>query len=152
MTAWRRVLEQTGVEIREHCPLLDIIVENGTARRLVIREDNLAADKVVLATGAWTPQLNRRLLRSIAIQPGKGYSLTMPRLANCPTISMIFEEHRVAITPFADTCRIGSTMEFAGYDTSLNRNRLQLLQESVPSISGNLSPNPYFNRGTDGVQ
>ena len=44
---------------------------------------------------------------------------------------MIFEEHRVAITPMQSKYRIGSTMEFAGYDTSINRKRLQLLRTSA---------------------
>ena len=33
----------------------------------------------------------------------------------------------MAITPMRTGYRIGSTMEFAGYDTSLNRKRLELL-------------------------
>jgi len=44
---------------------------------------------------------------------------------------MIFEEHRVAVTPFRSGFRIGSTMEFAGYDTSLNPERLRLLTEGA---------------------
>jgi D-amino-acid dehydrogenase len=44
---------------------------------------------------------------------------------------MIFDEHRVAVTPLASTYRIGSTMEFAGYDRSLNPNRLQLLRDGA---------------------
>jgi D-amino-acid dehydrogenase len=43
---------------------------------------------------------------------------------------MIFEEHRVAITPLTSTYRIGSTMEFAGYNTTLNPARLSLLRET----------------------
>jgi D-amino-acid dehydrogenase len=44
---------------------------------------------------------------------------------------LIFEEHRVAVTPFASGYRLGSTMEFAGYDDSLNRSRLQILTEAA---------------------
>ena len=40
-----------------------------------------------------------------------------------------FEEHRVAITPFKSGYRVGSTMEFAGYDDTLNRARLSLLTD-----------------------
>ena len=40
---------------------------------------------------------------------------------------MIFEEYRVAVTPMTTGYRLGSTMEFAGYDATLNRRRLQLL-------------------------
>ena len=68
----------------------------------------------VVATGAWTPLLNRELGCRVPIQPGKGYSITMPRPALCPTYPLIFEEHRVAVTPFARGYRLGSTMEFAG--------------------------------------
>jgi D-amino-acid dehydrogenase len=67
----------------------------------------------------------------IPIQPGKGYSLTMPRPTICPRVPLIFEEHRVAITPLASAYRIGSTMEFAGYDASLNPARLRLLRDGA---------------------
>ena len=75
--------------------------------------------------------LNQHLGCRVPIQPGKGYSITMPRPAICPTYPLIFEEHRVAITPMATGYRIGSTMEFAGYDTSLSRKRLELLREGA---------------------
>jgi len=55
----------------------------------------------------------------------------MPRPGRCPAIPLIFEEHRVAVTPFRDGYRLGSTMEFAGYDTSMNPARLQLLRDGA---------------------
>ena len=72
--------------------------------------------------------MNQHLGCRVPIQPGKGYSITMPRPAKCPTMPLIFEEHRVAITPMPSGYRIGSTMEFAGYDTTLNRRRLDMLR------------------------
>ncbi|QDU30609.1 D-amino acid dehydrogenase small subunit [Anatilimnocola aggregata] len=131
MRAWRAVLERGGVEIREHCELRDLITDRRQAKRLSTSQGELAADQVVIATGAWTPQLHRLLLRPIAIQPGKGYSITMPRPEICPRHSMIFEEHRVAVTPLASSYRIGSTMEFAGYDSSMNPDRINLLKQGA---------------------
>ena len=55
----------------------------------------------------------------------------MPRPVKCPTYPLIFEEHHVAVTPMQSGYRLGSTMEFAGYDTSLNRRRLDLLKEAA---------------------
>jgi D-amino-acid dehydrogenase len=75
--------------------------------------------------------LNAELGCRVPIQPGKGYSLTMPRPAVCPTYPLIFEEHRVAVTPFASGYRLGSTMEFAGYDDTLDRSRLGLLTDAA---------------------
>jgi D-amino-acid dehydrogenase len=48
-----------------------------------------------------------------------------------PKVPIILEEHRVAITPFANKFRLGSTMEFAGYDESLNRKRLNFLKSAA---------------------
>jgi D-amino-acid dehydrogenase len=55
----------------------------------------------------------------------------MPRPTICPTVPLIFEEHRVAVTPFRSGYRIGSTMEFAGYDETMNRSRLALLRDAA---------------------
>ena len=131
MLAWRQALDAQGVEIREQCELRELVIDRHQVRRVVTNHGDIAADQVVIATGAWTPRLRKMLRCRIPIQPGKGYSLTMPRPAICPRLPMIFEEHRVAITPFESAYRIGSTMEFAGYDTSLNPDRLRLLREAA---------------------
>jgi D-amino-acid dehydrogenase len=131
MLAWRRTLAEQGVEIRERCELHDFDVDGPLVRGLVTSQGEIRADQVVVATGAWTPLLQRLLKVPIVIQPGKGYSLTMPRPQLCPRYSMIFEEHRVAVTPMSSVYRIGSTMEFAGYDARLTPVRLQMLRDSA---------------------
>ncbi|HEY2148931.1 MAG TPA: FAD-dependent oxidoreductase, partial [Pirellulales bacterium] len=93
MLAWRRALEQEGVEIRERCELQDLVVDGRVVRRAITTSGELDADHVVVATGAWTPQLRRLLRCAIPIKPGKGYSVTMPRPSLCPRFPMIFEEH-----------------------------------------------------------
>ena len=131
MAAWRRTLVSEGVEIIERCELRDLTAEGRVVRHAVTSCGDLPADQIVVATGAWTPRLQHMLRCAIPIQPGKGYSLTMPRPAICPRLPMIFEEHRVAVTPFASGYRLGSTMEFAGYDSSVRPDRLKLLREAA---------------------
>jgi D-amino-acid dehydrogenase len=55
----------------------------------------------------------------------------MPRPSVCPRIPLIFPETRVAVTPFQSGYRLGSTMEFAGYDESIRPARLQLLKDGA---------------------
>jgi D-amino-acid dehydrogenase len=43
----------------------------------------------------------------------------------------MFEEHRVAVTPLRSGYRLGSIMEFAGYDSSLRPQRLALLRDGA---------------------
>ena len=61
--------------------------------------------------------------------------MTMPRPAVCPEIPLIFPETRVAVTPFQSGYRLGSTMEFAGYDDSIRPERLQLLEGRLGRLS-----------------
>jgi D-amino-acid dehydrogenase len=131
MTSWRRVLESRSVTIRESCAVRGFVNEPGRARALATSQGELPAEAFVVATGAWTPLLARQLGCPMPIQPGKGYSITMPRPARCPTYPMIFEEHRVAVTPMRTGYRLGSTMEFAGYDSTLNRRRLAILRDGA---------------------
>jgi len=128
MSSWRAILQAQGVTLRERCVVTGLISSQDQTRALKTSDGEIEADAFVMATGAWTPQLNRELGCHIPIQPGKGYSMTLTRPAHCPTYPLMFEEHRVAVTPFEAGYRLGSTMEFAGYDTSLDRRRLDYLR------------------------
>ncbi len=131
MAAWGQVLRQQGVTIHENCGVQRIVRHRGRAKSVITPQGEMPADAFVIATGAWTPLLARDLGCRIPIEPGKGYSITMPRPARCPAIPLIFEEHRVAVTPMRSGYRLGSTMEFAGYDTTLPRRRLDLLKDAA---------------------
>ncbi len=131
MAAWRSVLEAEGATIRENCPFRGFQFRNGRALAADTEHGEITGDTFVVAAGAWTPTLNKQLGCRVPIQPGKGYSLTMPRPEICPQIPLIFPETRVAVTPFQSGYRLGSTMEFAGYDESLRPERLELLKEGA---------------------
>jgi D-amino-acid dehydrogenase len=139
MSSWKTLLESRGVSILENHEFQKFVKiggKNGAsgqsrANRVITSQGEFEADAFVVATGAWTPMLNRELGCRVPIQPGKGYSLTMARPSICPKIPMIFEEHRVAVTPWPSGFRLGSIMEFAGYDESLRPERIQMLRNGA---------------------
>jgi D-amino-acid dehydrogenase len=131
MSSWRQVLQSMDVTIQENKEVRAFASDGNRARAAVTDDGDLPADAFVVATGALTPMLRSHLGCKIPIQPGKGYSMTMPRPERCPTIPMMFPEHKVAVTPMQSGYRLGSTMEFAGYDATLNRRRLNLLKAGV---------------------
>jgi D-amino-acid dehydrogenase len=131
MASWRRLLAERGVEVREGCAFEGFERDGQRARAVRTSQGELPAEAVVVATGAWTPLWHKHLGGRLPIQPGKGYSITMARPARCPTMPLMFEEHRVAVTPLRTGYRLGSTMEFAGYDATLNRRRLELLRRGA---------------------
>lgn len=131
MSAWRKLLEARGVRIVEGASVDAIDVERGAVAGLKTSRGAMSAGSYVLATGALAPRLGAALGCKLPIQPGKGYSLTMPRPASTPAMPMILEEYHVGVTPFAAGYRLGSTMEFAGYDATINRKRLALLTKGA---------------------
>jgi D-amino-acid dehydrogenase len=129
MSELRRIIVQQGVTILEQTEMKSLVENSsGQAAAVMTNSDTINADEFVVATGAWTPLLNQALGCRLPIQPGKGYSITMARPKICPKYPMILEECHVAITPFETGYRVGSTMEFSGYDSTLNRQRLNYLR------------------------
>jgi D-amino-acid dehydrogenase len=80
---------------------------------------------VVIATGSWAPKLTRFLGVRVPIQPGKGYSVTIPKPSCSPKIPVAHQEKKVIITPIGDRLRFAGTMEFAGMDLRMNNTRAE---------------------------
>ena len=126
-----RKLVDTGVEILEQTEMQDFVGSRQNITHVRTSDREIAADEFVVATGPLTPMLNRVLGCRIPIQPGKGYSITMARPKMCPRYPLLLQEVHVGITPFDTGYRIGSTMEFAGYNTELSPERLQYLRKGA---------------------
>ncbi len=92
---------------------------------------DLAADEYVLATGSWAAETVRDLRLSLPMQPGKGYSLTIPNPRFHFTKSMILAERRVAVTPMGDQLRFGGTMELTGHSGSILPERVEQIIEAA---------------------
>lgn len=128
---WCARLRERGVTFRENCELLAIRNEGGRTILLSTSAGELRADRYVFAAGAWSTLLAEQLGCSIPIQPGKGYSVTMARPARCPRYPMLFPEQKVGVTPFDDGYRLGSMMEFCGYDSSIPPRRIEQLRRGA---------------------
>jgi D-amino-acid dehydrogenase len=94
-------------------------------------EGRRSGGRVLLALGAWSPQFARNLGLAIPVQPGKGYSITYERPALAPRRPLVLKERSVCVTAWDDGFRLGSTMEFSGYDDRLNRTRLAALERGA---------------------
>jgi D-amino-acid dehydrogenase len=70
-------------------------------------------------------------LAKLPIQPGKGYSITYDRPALAPRHPVVLYERSVCVTTWDSGFRLGSTMEFSGYDARLNRRRLDALERGA---------------------
>lgn len=125
-----RVFVERGGVINAHVALQGLDREASRVR-VDTAHGVLHAREVVIATGAWTQPLARMLgvpAVARAMQPGKGYSLTYPAIAVPPSRPVVLKERQVCVTAWASGFRLGSTMEFSGFDDSLNPRRLAALE------------------------
>ena len=73
----------------------------------------------------------RQIGLRLPIQPGKGYSITYARPRHAPAVPLVLEERSVCVTAWGSGYRLGSTMEFSGYDSTLNAARLAALRRGA---------------------
>ena len=82
----------------------------------------LQADAVVVACGSYSAPLLRSAGVDLPIYPGKGYSATFRILdaARAPTVSLLDDSVKCAISRLGDELRVAGTIEVGGWDTRLD--------------------------------
>jgi D-amino-acid dehydrogenase len=128
--AWLAANRRLGVEICEGVRVemlrpqddgIELDTDRGVER----------ASRVILALGAWSRALADRLGVRLPIEPGKGYSITLPKPVGASDEAILLKDVSVCYTPWSNQIRLGSTMEFTGFDPRLNAVRLEALRRGA---------------------
>ncbi len=116
-------LRDMGVELLEDSDVTGFDRTGGAVRAVRTANGDVAGDAFVLAAGAWTTPLAAKLGLRVPMEPGKGYSfLLRPKVM--PRHGILFADIHAGATPLGDRVRIGGTMEFSGYDLSIDQRRI----------------------------
>jgi D-amino-acid dehydrogenase len=126
----RRVVELGGV-VEAGARVEGFVHENRRIRQVVTSRGAFDGDSVLLALGAWSPLLSKKLGLRLPMQPGKGYSLTYEKPALAPRHALVLREASVCVTTWQSGYRLGSTMEFSGYAEGINRVRIDALRRGA---------------------
>jgi D-amino-acid dehydrogenase len=129
-------LEKQGARIISGRAVSSISVKDGRVRGVFTAspDEEIRADLVVLAAGAWSARLARSVGIRIPLQPGKGYSCTVPRYPGSPRLPVFIPERRVIITPLADRLRFGGTLELAGFDSEIDASRYRAVADGARAV------------------
>jgi D-amino-acid dehydrogenase len=150
------VLTSRGAVIRAGVPAADFVVRDGRVTAVVTGSNSpatdsgdrprgpvaagssggrppgltaaeaITADHVVIAAGALSVPVTRKLGARLPMTAGKGYSVSVgcPQL---PAAPMYLVETRVGATPMAGRLRLAGTIEFSGLNSRLDRRRIDSL-------------------------
>jgi D-amino-acid dehydrogenase len=123
-------LRETGVELREGVEVTGIAA-NRTGWRLRAADEEIRADKVLVAAGAWTGRVLAPLGVKIRQEAAKGYSLTAQGEGTRPRHPLYLGEAKVGCSPFEAGVRLAGTLELSGIDLSPNRGRLDAVARAA---------------------
>lgn len=126
-----RLAENQGVEFKTGTSVTGLETSGQQISSVITTDGTFTANQVVLAAGAWSPQIVKSLKIRLPIQPAKGYSLTYKRPPISPRLPLSLSERKIAVTPMGDMLRFTSTLELAGFDSSINQGRLETIRRSV---------------------
>ncbi|MCF6247743.1 MAG: FAD-dependent oxidoreductase [Desulfobacula sp.] len=125
--AWKKKLIQKGLIIEEKTKLIDFNIQKKKIAGVNTIKGRFKADAYIIASGAWAAKIKEQLNLKCPVQPGKGYSITMEQPDIAPTIPCLLYERNMVATPWTSGFRLGGTMEFSGYNDTLNKKRLAKL-------------------------
>ncbi len=123
-------LRGEGIEIRSGVDVTGVDQSHREIRAVRTSAGSVAADRVVIAAGAWTGQVAKRFGFPLPIEAGKGYSVTIeqPRRTVGRPLDLI--EAHVAVTPFDNGLRLAGTMELSGLNLRLEPRRVEAIRRA----------------------
>ena len=138
MEELKTLLQAKGVHFVKNEKVTDFDTSSGTLSNVKTASGKtFVADEVILATGAWAGELNKKLGLKILMQAGKGYRINSETETGI-TLPSILCEAKVAVTPMNGFTRFAGTMEIAGINHNINKARVEAIAEAVPRYFNNV--------------
>jgi D-amino-acid dehydrogenase len=128
-----------GVDIHENSAAVSFETSGNAVRRVRTAHAEFTPGEVVIAAGAWSARCARKLGVPVALQPAKGYSVTVTMPPNGPRLPVILGEGKVALAPLGDRLRLGGTLELSGMDGAVCQRRvagiLRTVRDYLPGLA-----------------
>lgn len=109
----------------------DIAREAGRVAGVRIGDETVACDAAVLATGAWSGKLSRRLGVNVPIESERGYHLELWEPSAMPRSPVMVASAKFVATPMEGRLRLAGIVEFGGLDAPPSRAPFRLLERNV---------------------
>lgn len=130
-------LKKVGVVFYTNEKVEDIEVVNQKISAIKTNKQVLKAEEFVLAAGAWSPILSKKLSLNLLLQAGKGYRINTENETGI-TIPAILCEAKIAVTPMNGFTRFAGTMEIAGINHNINKVRVEAIANAVKRYYPNI--------------
>ena len=131
-TLGRLLVEAGGELVNER--VLKIIPREGGGYLLMNNICNRTAERVVVATGAWSRELLDPLGVHVALETERGYHAMMPSPSITLKVPMSIKNRGFGLTPMESGLRAGGTVEIGGLHAPPDERRAMLLVRHVKRV------------------
>lgn len=125
-----------NVDFRFNTTITAIESQGDSITGVLTNQGKLTADAYVVALGAESPSLLKKLGIRLPIYPLKGYSISLPLDDNKHSFrtSILDESCKVVATRLGEKLRIAGTAEFAGYNTEPTDYRINTIIRAAQAL------------------
>ena len=124
------VLKKKGVQFILEQEVTHFKSKGNQIQSVHTQKQEIRADEVVIASGAWSESLLKQLGIQLSVQAGKGYRLNLNQ-PTAITVPAILLEAKVAVTPMQGFTRFGGTMELSGINHKINSRRVSAIAQAA---------------------
>jgi len=103
-----------------------------------IESDSLIANKIVVATGAWSKKILKKFKIKMPLESERGYHVEYLEPNFYPKVPMMLTSKKFVITPMDGRIRVAGLVEFAGLKTLKRKPPLNLLKNKIKDLFPNL--------------
>ena len=121
-----------GTLVREH--VIGISHENGCVTGIRTDTDFVAAAKVAITAGAWSPLLTKELGVKIPVEAESGYHLDLWDANKMPRVPTLVPNKKFILTPMEGRLRIAGAVEFGGVQNTGSEAPFDLLKEGIEQV------------------
>lgn len=112
----------------------DAIREGETTKGFVTSQGDMRGDHAVMALGAWSKPLGRKLGLNIDLETERGYHIELVNPSHMPKAPMMVVAGKFVITPMEGRIRCAGVVEFGGLEKPASRAPFDLLKHHVAQI------------------
>ena len=103
-----------------------------------IESDSLIANKIIVATGAWSKKILKKFKIKMPLESERGYHVEYVEPNFYPKVPMMLTSKKFVITPMDGRIRVAGLVEFAGLKTLKRKPPLNLLKNNIKDLFPNL--------------
>ncbi len=129
MNNLKSYLLKKGLKVYKENLVESFNYNSGIINSIRTKKNEIFGDEFVIAAGAWSENLLKKLRIKLLIQAGKGYRINLLKNTGISYPAILLED-KVAVTPMDGFTRFGGTMEISGLNTKINFKRVNSIAKS----------------------